>query len=148
MAIRQHSFCELYKTTLCQFWSLRIALKMCSHSNYWFQRCSLKNEVRGKQLKQLYPTKASFIAHLPCIHSPVNKLRGVGEPIGKHCTVFVLLSDNTCFYLNRIFCKGLGESQDTFNVCSAVRHILTENGHWSTVSTFYCPQQRPGWLKE
>lgn len=146
MAIRHHSFCELYKITLCQFWSLRIALKMCSHSNYWFQRCSLKNEVRGKGLKQLYPTKASFIVHLPCIHSLVNKMWG-GKPIRKHCTVFVLLNDNTCFYLNQIFCKGLGESQDTFNVCSVVHHIPSENDHWSTVSAFYCPQQRPGGLR-
>ena len=69
MAIRHHSFCELYKTNLCQFCSLRMALKLCSHSNYLFQRCSLKNEVRGKCLKQLYPTKASFTKHLPSIYS-------------------------------------------------------------------------------
>ena len=69
MALRHYSFCELYKTNLCQFCSLRRALKMCSHSNYLFQRCSLKSEVRGKCLKQLYPTNASIAEHLPSIYS-------------------------------------------------------------------------------
>lgn len=73
MAIRHHSVCELYKTNLCQFCCLRIAVKKCSHSNYLFQRCSLKNEVRGKCIKQLYTNWGEFY------HAPSQQLQGIKE---------------------------------------------------------------------
>lgn len=90
IAIRHHSFCELYKTNLCQFCSLRIALKMCSHSNYLFQRCSLKNEVRGKCLKQLHPTKASFLQYL-CVFKKLTE-----QHYTKCILVSVIAYPNTC----------------------------------------------------
>lgn len=71
MAIRHHSVCELYKTNLCQFCCLRIAVKKCSHSNYLFQRCSLKNEVRGKCIKQLYTNRGKFY------QAPSQQLQGI-----------------------------------------------------------------------
>lgn len=58
---------------------------------------------------------------------------------GKHCSVFVLLSDITyhsvkdteyfffftCFYLSQRFCKGLVESQDIFiSAQPSILHLL------------------------
>lgn len=121
MAIRHHSVCELYKTNLCQFCCLRIAVKKCSHSNYLFQRCSLKNEVRRKCIKQLC-TKASFTQHLPSNyralkqkkHSPTPKKKSLQNSTQKS-VVFnaVAYSDFTNIgnylrysHLNQIWPKG------------------------------------------
>lgn len=149
MAIRHHSFCELYKTNLCQFCSLRIALKMCSHSNYLFQRCSLKNEVRGKGLKQLYPTKASFMSTFPAstVLMYAKKKKSLEKAL-RNLYFYVLLPILglkiqsiifTYLYLNESFSKRLRESWMPLTVGPAVHHIPAVNsvGH-SSVSVLYC----------
>lgn len=107
MALRRHSFWELYKTNLCQFCSLRRALKMCSHSNYLFQRCSLRNEGRGKCLKQLYPRKASFAGHLPNIYRMYVHLKK--KIVLKCYTKFVLL-----YAITYSCTKGIGIIFNTY----------------------------------
>lgn len=151
MAIRHHSFCELYKTNLCQFCSLRIALKMCSHSNYLFQRCSLKNEVRGKCLKQLYPRKAKFTEHLPSISSTYVHFfkKSLEKGIQNLCFCVLLPIVElkiqgfifTYLCLNERFSKRLGESWDAFECGPAVHHIPAVNsmGHFSVSALCWIP---------
>lgn len=114
MAIRHHSVCELYKTNLCQFCCLRIAVKKCSHSNYLFQRCSLKNEIRGKCIKQLY-TEASFTKHLPSNYRALKKKKKSLQNSTQKSVVFnaVAYTDFTNIgnylrysHLNQIWPKG------------------------------------------